>query len=173
MFQLSTRLLLRRMFAPYYSKERGPPRIRFQACGLKSRPFYKLVACNQRDPRDGKHMEVLGAYTPKARQGVKEIRLRFSRAKFWLAAGADFTGSCAGVLALAGIIPPPPPQFGRRTKGHYGKLREVMEQRQLLHELAIEKYHQGAASGGPEVPVAGGEHRMGSAPGGGGSRVVH
>ena len=32
--------------------------IRQQVVGTKARRFYKLVACNQKDPQQGKHMEV-------------------------------------------------------------------------------------------------------------------
>lgn len=31
--------------------------IRQQVVGTKARRFYKLVACNQKDPQQGKHME--------------------------------------------------------------------------------------------------------------------
>ena len=54
----SSSCLVRRMFLPFYSKERGPPMIRQQVVGTKARRFYKLVACNQKDPQQGKHMEV-------------------------------------------------------------------------------------------------------------------
>ncbi|CAL1164800.1 unnamed protein product [Cladocopium goreaui] len=77
----SSCLLVRKMFLPFYSKEGGPPRIRQQVVGTKGRRFFKLVACNQKDKQNGKHMEVLGSYAPKARSNVKEIRLRFSRVK--------------------------------------------------------------------------------------------
>eukprot|EP00435_Cladocopium_sp_Y103_P047251 s841_g13.t2 len=80
----SSCLLVRKMFLPFYSKEGGPPKIRQQVVGTKGRRFFKLVACNQKDKQNGKHMEVLGSYAPKARSNVKELRLRFSRVKFAL-----------------------------------------------------------------------------------------
>merc|ERR1719379_1744333 len=94
-------LLVRRMFLPLYSKERGPPKIRFQIMGTRGRRFFKIVACNQRDPRDGKHMEVLGSYAPKVKTNVKEIRLRFSRVKFWLGVGAEVTPKVRTLLSLS------------------------------------------------------------------------
>ncbi|CAK0796653.1 unnamed protein product, partial [Prorocentrum cordatum] len=115
MFQSGPRLV-RKMFLPFYSKERGPPKIRQQVAGTRGRRFFKVVACNQRDPQQGKHMEVLGSYAPKVRTGVKEIRLRFSRIKFWLGVGAEFNAGTRQLLALSGLIPTPPPLFGRRTK---------------------------------------------------------
>ena len=116
--------------------------IRQQVVGTKGRRFFKLVACNQKDPQQGKHMEVLGSYAPKARSNVKEIRLRFSRVKFWLGVGAMFNPGTRQLLALAGLIPTPPPLFGHRTKGHYKELQEVMEKRQAVHEAAVKAYHK-------------------------------
>ncbi|CAL1164799.1 unnamed protein product [Cladocopium goreaui] len=138
----SSCLLVRKMFLPFYSKEGGPPRIRQQVVGTKGRRFFKLVACNQKDKQNGKHMEVLGSYAPKARSNVKEIRLRFSRVKFWLGVGAAFNPGTRQLLALAGLIPTPPPLFGWRTKGHYNDLQEVLEKRQAVHEAAVKQYHK-------------------------------
>jgi len=128
------------MFLPYYSKERGPPKLRLQVAGVKNKRFCKLVACNTKDRRDGKHMEVLGSYATKVNLNVKEIRLRFSRVKFWLGVGADMTHSTRSLLALSGIIPQPPPAFGRRTKGHWMEVQEKMLERQKLRDVAIEEY---------------------------------
>lgn len=130
------------MFLPYFSKERGPPVLRLQVMGLRGRRFYRMVACNQRDPRDGKHMEVIGSYAPQVKTGVKEIRLRFSRAKFWLGVGADMSKTTRDVLAVSGIIPQPPPAYGRRAEGHYVKLREIYNQRQKMHEAAIDSLNK-------------------------------
>lgn len=33
---------------------------------------------------------MLGSYAPKVKSNVKELRLRFSRVKFWLGVGAAF-----------------------------------------------------------------------------------
>lgn len=116
--------------------------LRMQVMGLRGRRFYRLVACNQRDPRDGKHMEVLGSYAPQVKTGVKEIRLRFSRAKFWLGVGADMTKTTRDVLAVSGLIPQPPPPYGRRAEGHYAKLREIYAQRQKAHDAAIDSFNK-------------------------------
>ncbi|KAF4687511.1 Trafficking protein particle complex subunit 4 [Perkinsus olseni] len=110
--------------------------------GKKGRRFYRMVACNQKDPRNGKHMEVLGSFAPKVKSGVKEIRLRFSRSKFWLGVGASMSPRVEHILALSNLIPPPPPAYGRRTKGHYELLEQVMEERQKAHQAAIEVFNK-------------------------------
>lgn len=142
MFNSSRTLSIPKMFLPYFSKERGPPVLRLQVMGLRGRRFYRLVACNQRDPRDGKHMEVIGSYAPQVKTGVKEIRLRFSRAKFWLGVGATMSKTTTDLLAVSGLIPQPPPPYGRRTEGHYAKLREIYNQRQKAHDAAIDSFNK-------------------------------
>eukprot|EP00929_Paragymnodinium_shiwhaense_P099985 TRINITY_DN6194_c0_g1_i2.p1 TRINITY_DN6194_c0_g1~~TRINITY_DN6194_c0_g1_i2.p1 ORF type:complete len:154 (-),score=13.43 TRINITY_DN6194_c0_g1_i2:84-545(-) len=147
----STPRFVRRMFLPFYSKERGPPVLRLQLAGVKGKRFFKLVAANQRDPYCGKHMEVLGSYAPKVNTGVKEIRLRFSRVKFWLGVGAEFNRSTRNLMSLSGLIPPPPPIFGRRTKGYYNLLQEVLSKRREAHEAAVKEYHKHAGTRGLHV----------------------
>lgn len=142
MYQISNALLIPKMFLPFFSKERGPPVLRLQVMGLRGRRFYRLVACNQRDPRDGKHMEVIGSYAPQVKTGVKEIRLRFSRVKFWLGVGAEMTKTTRDLLAVAGLIPQPPPPYGRRTEGHYAKLKEIYSERQRIHNAAIDSFNK-------------------------------
>ncbi len=39
-------------------------RIRLSRGGSKKRPFYRVVAADQRAPRDGKFIEKLGTYNP-------------------------------------------------------------------------------------------------------------
>eukprot|EP00927_Polykrikos_kofoidii_P079566 TRINITY_DN76347_c0_g1_i1.p1 TRINITY_DN76347_c0_g1~~TRINITY_DN76347_c0_g1_i1.p1 ORF type:complete len:153 (-),score=13.13 TRINITY_DN76347_c0_g1_i1:160-618(-) len=151
MFFSSAPRLVRRMFMPFYSKERGPPVIRQQIVGTKGRRFFKLVAANQKDPHNGKHMEVLGSYAPKVNTGVKEIRLRFSRVKFWLGVGASFNRGTRDILSLSGLIPTPPPIYGRRTKKHYNYLQQVLESRQEVHEAAVQEYHKHAGARGLHV----------------------
>ncbi|KAF4734263.1 Trafficking protein particle complex subunit 4, partial [Perkinsus olseni] len=46
------------------------------------------------------------------------------------------------ILALSNLIPPPPPAYGRRTKGHYELLEQVMEERQKAHQAAIEVFNK-------------------------------
>ncbi|KEP64134.1 UNVERIFIED_CONTAM: 30S ribosomal protein S16, putative [Hammondia hammondi] len=136
--------MVRHMFLPFYSKERGPPRIRMQVAGVKGKRFYKIVAANQRDPRDGKHMEVLGSYAPCTPSGVEELRLRFSRIKFWLAAGAAFNSKMGGLLGNAGLVPLPPPMFGWRTKTRYTLLESVMQKQEKLRENQLREYFKTA-----------------------------
>ena len=68
--------------------------------------------------------------------------------KFWIGAGAHLSPPARNILALSGVIPPPPPIFGRRTKGHYDKLKHILEKRQVVHNFAVEEcYKMGGQKG--------------------------
>ena len=84
-------------------------------------------------------MEVLGTYTPLVKEGVKEIRLRFSRVKFWLAAGAALSRPMWPILAEAGLIPKPPQNHGTRLAGWEEAVEARMDQRDAVHEAAREE----------------------------------
>ena len=140
MFSLSKFQLVPKLFQPYFSKERGPPIIRMQVFGTPGRRFYRIVACHQRDPRDGKHMEVLGTYAPLVKDGVKEIRLRFSRVKFWLGVGAHLSQPMSRILAEAGLIPEPPPLHGRRLQP--GLEEAALVEREAVHAAAVENFRK-------------------------------
>ncbi|UKJ88096.1 30S ribosomal protein S16 [Theileria orientalis] len=140
-----------RLFLPYYSKTRGPPRLRFQVMGKRGKRFLMLVAANQRDPRDGKHMEVLGSVQRKPlnpipsaigenHESLSEIRLRFSRIKFWLGVGCDMNVPVARVLSQANLIPPHPPKYGERTKGHFHLLSQVAQARERVHLSRVKSF---------------------------------
>ncbi|KAF8820980.1 putative 30S ribosomal protein S16 [Cardiosporidium cionae] len=134
--------MVRRMFIPYFSKLRGPPRIRMQVQGIRGKRYYKIVAANQRDPRDGKHMEVLGSYSPHTSSGHEEVRLRFTRIKFWLAVGAFISPSMRSLLGLAYLIPSPPPPFGRRTMGQYHLLQQISKEQAEKRKLLLQSFYK-------------------------------
>ena len=87
-------------------------RLRLQRFGRTHRPFYRLVAAQQHAPRDGKFLEIVGAYNPIANKaGMKEIRLKEDRLKYWLAVGAQPSDRVSWILGKFGILPPPPHFF--------------------------------------------------------------
>lgn len=81
------------------------------------------------------YSQVLGSYVPipgSSTSSVAELRLRFSRVKFWLAANASMSLSISRLLGSAGLIPLPPPLFGWRCRGRYHELLQQQQQQQLL-----------------------------------------
>ena len=62
-------------------------RIRLTRRGAKKKPFYRLVAADQRAPRDGRFIEQLGYYDP-----MKEpmaLKFDLERVDYWISQGAQ------------------------------------------------------------------------------------
>ena len=54
----------------------------------------------------------VGTYNPIAtKAGIKEIRLKTDRLKYWLSVGAQPTTRVGWILGKFGILPPPPPRY--------------------------------------------------------------
>ncbi len=62
-------------------------RIRLTRMGAKKRPFYRMVAADQRSPRDGRFIEQLGYYNPM--KDPFEVKLDLERIDHWLFHGAQ------------------------------------------------------------------------------------
>ncbi|EEC50278.1 predicted protein [Phaeodactylum tricornutum CCAP 1055/1] len=87
-------------------------RLRLQRFGRTHSPFYRMVAANHKAPRDGRHLEVVGTYNPIAnKHGVKEIRLKTDRLKYWLSVGAQPSDRVAWILGKFGVLPPAPRMY--------------------------------------------------------------
>jgi small subunit ribosomal protein S16 len=56
--------------------------------GRKHRHFYRIVAIDSRQPRDGRELEELGTYDPMVKNTDERVRLNPSRIKYWLGVGA-------------------------------------------------------------------------------------
>jgi small subunit ribosomal protein S16 len=63
--------------------------IRMARGGAKNRPFYNIVVADSRMPRDGRFIERLGFYNPKASEGEEGFRLALDRVEFWVGKGAQ------------------------------------------------------------------------------------
>ena len=60
--------------------------IRLRREGTKNTPYYKVVVTDQRSPRDGKFIEIIGNYDPKKKDLNANIDL--ARADYWIGQGA-------------------------------------------------------------------------------------
>lgn len=76
-------------------------KIRLKRMGSKKAPFYRVVVCDSRYPRDGRFIEILGYYNPLT--DPAEIKINEDRAKQWLADGAQASDTAKSVLKKAGI----------------------------------------------------------------------
>ena len=65
--------------------------IRLARGGAKHRPFYNMVVADSRDPRDGRFIERVGFYDPKAPAGREALRVDVERVKHWKGVGAQLS----------------------------------------------------------------------------------
>jgi small subunit ribosomal protein S16 len=63
--------------------------IRMARGGAKNRPFYNIVVADSRMPRDGRFIERLGFYNPKAPEGSQSFRIALDRIEHWVTQGAQ------------------------------------------------------------------------------------
>ena len=62
--------------------------IRMARGGARNRPFYNVVVADSRMPRDGRFIERLGFYNPKASGAEQSLRLALDRVTHWVGHGA-------------------------------------------------------------------------------------
>ena len=63
-------------------------RIRMKRLGRKHRSYFRIVAIDSRQPRDGRIIEELGAYDPMVKNTDERVQLKPDRVKYWLGVGA-------------------------------------------------------------------------------------
>ncbi|KAM4740236.1 small ribosomal subunit protein bS16m isoform 1-T1 [Anableps anableps] len=82
--------------------------IRLALAGHKqaNRPFYRIVAANNKRARDGKYIEQLGTFDPLPNiYNEKLVSFNFDRIKYWIGCGAHLTKPVAKLLGLSGFFP--------------------------------------------------------------------
>jgi small subunit ribosomal protein S16 len=63
--------------------------IRLARGGAKKRPFFNIVVADERRSRDGRFIERVGFYDPKAPEGHETFRLNRERLAHWQSVGAQ------------------------------------------------------------------------------------
>jgi small subunit ribosomal protein S16 len=63
--------------------------IRLARSGAKKRPFYHIVAADNRSPVGGSYIERLGYFNPIASGKEVPCHMNFDRIQYWLAQGAQ------------------------------------------------------------------------------------
>jgi len=59
-----------------------------KSLGRKHRPYFRIVAIDSRQPRDGRILEELGSYDPMVKNTDDRCRLKPDRVKYWMSVGA-------------------------------------------------------------------------------------
>jgi small subunit ribosomal protein S16 len=88
--------------------------------GRKHRPYFRIVAIDGRQPRDGRIIEELGSYDPMIKNTDDRVKLKPDRIRYWMGVGAKPSERVAVLLqkylarfeqaaaAPATAAPPPP-----------------------------------------------------------------
>ena len=76
-------------------------RIRLQRHGKKKRPFYRLVAADSRNQRDGRFIERIGYYDPMT--DPANIVIDTEKALKWLRTGAQPSNTAKDLMSKAGV----------------------------------------------------------------------
>ena len=74
-------------------------KIRLRRQGRTHRPFYRLVVCDSRNPRDGRYVESVGWYNPFEEEADKHVNLKTDRLRYWLGEGATLSENAETFVA--------------------------------------------------------------------------
>lgn len=66
-------------------------------------PTYRLCAADTRSPRDGRVIETLGYYLPKAQKADEQFSLKAERVQYWLSVGAQLSDTARSLIKKSGI----------------------------------------------------------------------
>ncbi|MDQ8043967.1 MAG: 30S ribosomal protein S16 [Solirubrobacteraceae bacterium] len=76
-------------------------RLRLTRIGGKKNPIWRIVATDQRSPRDGRILEIVGRYNPQTEPST--ISVDADRVQHWLDRGAQPSNQVKKLLRLQGI----------------------------------------------------------------------
>lgn len=76
--------------------------IRLARGGAKKRPFFNMVVADSRNPRDGKFIERIGFYNPKASGGEEALRVQLDRVTHWQSQGAQLSDTVTRLVKQFG-----------------------------------------------------------------------
>ena len=96
-------------------------KIRRTRMGDKKSPFYRIVVADERAPRDGRFIDIVGTYDPLADPAV--VKIDAEKAKKWLANGAQPTDTVRSLFVQQEIIPAgkrPPAKTGKKKTDKEG-----------------------------------------------------
>lgn len=77
-------------------------KLRLMRMGKKKQPVYRVVAADSRSPRDGRFIEILGTYEPRAEPS--RVVIDNDKAVRWLRYGAQPTDTVAKLLNQSGAM---------------------------------------------------------------------
>jgi small subunit ribosomal protein S16 len=79
-------------------------KMRLARAGTKKRPYYHIVIADAAAPRDGKFIDVVGAFNPMLKKDdANRVKLDAEKAAAWLKKGAQPTDRVLRFLDKAGV----------------------------------------------------------------------
>lgn len=106
-------------------------RIRLSRGGSKKRPFYRIVAADQRAPRDGRFIEKLGTYNPLLPQDHEQrLVINEERVKYWLGVGAQPTERLEKLFSNLGLVKAPVRREQPKKSAPKAKAQERMKEKE-------------------------------------------
>ena len=114
-------------------------RIRLSRGGSKKRPYYHIVAADQRAPRDGRYIEKLGAYNPLLPQDHKDrLVLDTEKVSAWLSKGAQPTDRLQKLFANLGLCAAPKISEQPKKSAPKAKALERIKEKEAKAQAAAE-----------------------------------
>jgi small subunit ribosomal protein S16 len=121
-------------------------RIRLSRGGSKKRPFYKVVAADQRAPRDGRFIERLGSYNPMLpKEHADRFVVDVERVKYWLSKGAQPTERLEKMLSALGLVNAPATREQPKKSAPKAKALERIKEKEEKAKAAAEAEAQAKA----------------------------
>jgi small subunit ribosomal protein S16 len=77
-------------------------KIRLKRIGTHKKPYYRVVIADERSPRDGRFIEMIGTYDPLKQEGGTKVDQE--KALSWLKKGAVPTDTVRALLSKAGVM---------------------------------------------------------------------
>ena len=106
-------------------------RIRLSRGGSKKRPFYRVVAADQRAPRDGRFIEKLGTYNPLLPQDHEQrLVINEERVIYWLGVGAQPTERLEKLFSNLGLVKAPALREQPKKSAPKAKAQERMKEKE-------------------------------------------
>ena len=116
-------------------------KIRLSRAGTKKRPYYHIVIADAASPRDGKFIDVVGAFNPMlGKTDEKRVQLDTAKAGDWLKKGAQPTDRVLRFLDKAGLL-----KREARNNPEKGKPRKKRLEREKTQADAAAKAAEAAA----------------------------
>lgn len=72
--------------------------VRLARGGAKKRPFYNMIVADSRSRRDGRFIERVGFYNPRATGGEENLRIQLDRLTYWQSQGAQLSDTVSRLL---------------------------------------------------------------------------